>query len=87
MEAYHHSRFFTVTGNILGDEPKAIVDCNEALQAWYAQKFKPDTGGDGYEFEVIECPVSAETIITKAKADDPIVFGTSIAVESCVLGF
>ncbi len=71
VEAYHHTRFFTVTGNILGDQPKPVVDCNEALQAWYAQMFPPDTGGDGYEFEVIECPVSAEEIIAKAQGVDP----------------
>ena len=38
IEAYHHSRYFTMTGNVLpGFE--TIQDCSDTLPAWYAETF------------------------------------------------
>lgn len=70
VEAYRCRRFFTVTGSVVNDQAKPILDRNEALLIWYGQKFPPDTDIDTYDFEEIECSDSAEEIIAKATAVD-----------------
>ena len=70
VETYHHSRYFTVTGNVLEDSPQHIADCHAALQQWFMDRFPVVHEEQSYEFDVYECPVSAEHIIQKAILDD-----------------
>ena len=70
VEAYQCSRFFTMTGCSLSPTSQPIADCNAALQKWFMDRFTDAHESQTYDFEEIECPVSAEVIIQRAVTED-----------------
>jgi hypothetical protein len=71
VEAYHYRRFFTVTGLICSQSPNPVVDCNAALQEWFASKFPGNASPDKQAYDVIECPRSAGEIIAEDIRSNP----------------
>jgi Protein of unknown function (DUF3987)/NrS-1 polymerase HBD domain len=71
FEAYQYGRFFTITGNCPFGVSTPIQDCSDLLQGWYAKVFPQDEDSDIAVFATVDCRVSSDEIIKKAKADDP----------------
>jgi putative DNA primase/helicase len=46
IEVYDRGRFFTVTGDVVADQPIDVADCQDALLAFHAELFPPGTVTD-----------------------------------------
>ena len=47
IEMYDRGRFFTMTGNVIGEVPETIADCQSELEAFHAEVFREKATSNG----------------------------------------